>query len=437
MLQNREAELTILGMAMMDSKTAEKLCVLPPDTFTELDTRSLFLGIRRVIEKHGKPDLVTVKVACSELELDPGTSLLEASRLAITSANYDQYEAILMNLRKRRVLYAACAEVAAHVSDPGEDVNALTGKVLDTIRDSGEKPSSVSAKDTLISLTEHVERGDMDGVSTGVTGLDRLLGGLRPERFYVLGARPGVGKTALGLYIAENVALKGNPVLFASLEMSGEQVLTRIMARESGVDSEKIDNCKLSTEEWVEYSKAMPIVADLPMRFTETAKTPLLLRREAQAMIQNGGLKLIVVDYLQLMHADRNCKSRQEEMADVSRDLKMLTMDLKVPVLALTQFNRESEAKAGMKKRKPTMAEARESGAIEQDANVFMVLYPPEEPKQDSKWYGHWDLCRSLGHEWQLLCVDKNRHGRVGAVSLQFDKPHMDFTTIETMGEAE
>ena len=437
MLQNREAEITALGMAMLDGKAAEKLCTLPLEVFTSLDTRSMFMGICRVIENHGTPDLVTVKVACSELNLDPGNSLLLASRSAITSANYEQYEGILLDLYKRRMIYESCVDVASHIADLSEDADALGGKLVSVVLENGNQPTSIAAKDALMKLTARVEKGNVDGVSTGVSGLDRLLGGLRPERFYVLGARPGVGKTALALYIAENVALKGDPVLFASLEMSDEQVVTRIMAKESGLDSEKIDNSDLSADDWVKYSQAMPVVAGLPIRFTETAKTPMILRREAQAMLQNGGLKLIVVDYLQLMHADRNCKNRQEEMSDVSRDLKMLTMDLKVPVLALTQFNRESEAKAGMKKRKPTMAEARESGAIEQDANVFMVLYPPEEPKQDSKWYGHWDLCRSLGHEWQLLCVDKNRHGRVGAVSLQFDKPHMDFTTIETMGEAE
>lgn len=434
-LYDQDVELTVLGMAMIDRSVAEKISLLPNDAFVGSDTRAMFHGIKRVIENHGTPDLVTVKRACDEIEMDPGNSIVVASRNAITSANYGQYETILMDLRKRRLLYKACADLCTHISNIGEDANSLAEKVLSAIQDGSETPSSISAKDALMKLTAYLENKRDDRLSTGVIGIDKYLGGLHPERLYVLGARPGVGKTALALYIATNVAIKSGPVLIVSLEMSDQQILSRIMAYESGIDSEKLDNRTMEEKDWEAYSRSMPAVANLPIRFTESAKTPMQIRREAQAMIQNGGLKLIVVDYLQLMNGDKECGSRQEEISQISRELKLITMDLKIPILALTQFNRESEAKSGTKKRKPSMSEARESGAIEQDANVFMVLWPPDEPKEGTVERHWWDYCKANGTEWQALSIDKNRHGRTGIISLEFDKAHMGFTTLEQMEE--
>lgn len=438
MLQNRDAELTILGMAMLDQRAADKLCSLPSDVFTTLDTKSLFLGIQRVVMEHrGKPDLLTVKSACAELELDPGEALLIAARGAITAANYEQYESILMGLYRRRVIYASCADLINHIGDLGEDVDILAGNVVKAIQETCRQEASVTAYESLTRLIEHVSSGEVDGINTGIAGLDEILGGLRGKRLYYLGARPGVGKTALAIWIAEFIAMKSGPVLVVSLEMSDEQIMTRIMAKEAMIDSQKIDNCKLNGNEWEKFSEATALVSHLPIRFTEYARTPLQIRQEAKAMIQHEGLKLIVVDYLQLMHSDTPAKSRQEEIAQISRELKLITMDLDVPVLALTQFNRESEGHAGMKKRKPSMAEARDSGAIEQDANVFMTLYTPEEPKAGTMQHELWEGCQKLEMEFQILSVDKNRHGKTGPICLAFDKAHMDFTTMKVQGETE
>ena len=325
----------------------------------------------------------------------------------------------------------ACSDLTAHVADISEDVDSLAGRVLDVIRDTGEKPTSVTAAEAMISLMGHIEKGVGKGIGTGVAGLDRKLGGFKPKQLIVLGARPGVGKTALAIYIAQHVALHSGPVLVVSLEMDSEQIVTRIIAKESGVDVQKLDSCSLKDEDWPAVWFESKRISEMQMRITTSATTPLQVRREAQAMIRDGGLKMIVIDYIQLMRADSPAKSRYEEITQISRELKLMTMDLGVPVLALTQFNRESEGKNGAKKRKPTMAEAKDSGSIEQDANVFMTLYPPEEPKAGTEAHDHWQLCQDKGTEWMLLSIDKNRQGPCGYVSLSFDKPHMDFLTID------
>ena len=157
-------------------------------------------------------------------------------------------------------------------------------------------------------------------------------------------------------------------------------------------------------------------------------QTPLQIRRFASEMQRQEGLSLVVVDYIKLMRTDSHKKSRYEEVSEISRELKLMAMDLNVPVLALTQFNRDSEQ--GGQKRKPSMSEARDSGSIEQDANIFMIQYAPAEPTPTNELYDYWAACQEDGVEFQLLEVAANRQGPTGSVPIRFDKAHMRFTTL-------
>ena len=436
MLQNENAELAMLGMGLADPDCANRMASLPDDLFSFPDTRAVFLGIKKVITEHGRPDIVTVSTAIEQMGLNVAVenTLLKAGAMAYTTVNYRQYETILLDLWKRRQLSKACMDMFNRAQDPGENLTAMTADMVKVLQDSGKAEDGVvSAQDALMELLDRLNEKVRDASYTGIAGLDRKLGGFKPEQLIVLGARPGVGKTALGLQMAANIAKKSGPVLVVSLEMSKEEIMTRLLAAEAGVDSSKIDNHKLDDDEWDRLSGSYQVIGGMPLWISESATTPLQIRREAQAIQRKHGLKMILVDYLQLLRSDTPTRSRYEDITAISREMKLLAKELKVTVMALTQFNRESEGKAGMKKRRPTMAEAKDSGAIEQDANVFMIQYAPDEPDANSDLHPHWEYCQAAGYEWQTLTVEKNRQGRTGYISLAFDKPHMSFITIEDL----
>ena len=431
MLQNREAELTALGMALADPQVALKVADLPQDAFSYDDTVGVFQGIRQVVKNHGNPDLVTVNAACTQLGKNLGGILAESVRMAITTANYDQYEAILMDLRKRRNLMNACGQVIAHAADMTFDTDALLKGVLEVASDTSDPAKSVPMSDALMSLLERLEKKEPAGISTGIAGLNSLIGGFKKGELIYLGARPGVGKTALALYMATYASLHAGPVLVVNLEMPPEELAARVLAEGTGVNVQSIVNNSLTPEDYGTLWGQGPKLSILPLRFTNYAKTPLQIRREAQAMQRTKeGLSMIVIDYLQLLKSDQPTGKRYEDVSDISRELKLLALDLNVPVLALTQFNRASEGGGGFKKRRPSMSEARDSGSIEQDANIFLTLYAPDEPKFGTLEHDFWQLCQNAGSEWQVLIVEKNRNGRLGQVSLKFDKPIMRFTTL-------
>lgn len=432
MLQNRDAELMALGMALVDAECAQRLATLPMDTFSYPETQAVFLGVRKIVEAHGTPDVVTTYNACTELGLDPATCIIDATKRIVTTANYRQYETILLGLRKRRNLIRACSEAIKAAQDDQQDIYQLTAQHVEALQDAnGNRTTAVSAMDAAVALFESLEKKDTGGCYTGIAGYDRLTGGVKPGQLIVLGARPGVGKTALALQIAAYVSQKSGQVLVCSLEMDQDEVMVRLLADQSGVDVQRMENRAYQAGDWDKIAAGITPISNYKLWITESARTPLQVRREAQTIQRNGGLKLIVIDYIQLLRADSETGSRYEQITQISRELKLMAMELKVPVLALTQFNRESEAHAGMKKRKPSMAEAKDSGSIEQDANVFLTLFSPDEPKEKSGYAEDWEYCKSAGFEWQLLCVDKNRQGRTGSISLGFDKPHMRHITIE------
>jgi replicative DNA helicase len=248
----------------------------------------------------------------------------------------------------------------------------------------------------------------------------------------VLGARPGVGKTALALHMAMHVARHTGPVLIVSLEMDDVEITARMVAAESGIDVQLLESGTLSIEDWQQVTPAAAAVSNLPVYITTSASTPMQVRREAHKIQAEHGLAMVVVDYIQLMRTDGKRSSRYEEVSEISRELKLMAMDLGVPFLCLTQFNRDSEAgKNGQaQKRPPKMAEAKDSGSIEQDANLFVVQYAPGSPGDDPRDREAATMCQGFGHEWQQLIVEKNRQGRTGIIDVGFDKAHMRFVNL-------
>jgi len=424
MIENIVAEQSLLGIAMSDVVCAEKLSTLPEDTFSFPVNQVIHKAIKRIVADHKIPDLVTV---CNEAPADCPEFTQEVMKCCagvVGPSMWRQHEQICLDLRKRRLLKAACVGVASKVDDNMIDVDALSADLTKVINDNGNKPQSVSMEDAIVGFIQDLEKTDK--VNTGIAGLDSVTGGLKNGTLNIIGARPGVGKTALALTITRYVADRCGPVLFVSLEMSTGEIMTRLFAAEAKLNMQKIVNNTLDADEKFKLLSYTEKVKNLQIRFS-MATTPLQIRREAAAMQRDGGLKMIVVDYIQLMRADDSRKSRYEEVSQISRELKLMAMELDVPIVALTQFNRESEN--GGNHRKPSMSEARDSGSIEQDANTFMVLWAPKEP-EDAEKREVWLACQQRGSEMQFLSIDKNRQGPVGMVILEFAKPYMRYMTI-------
>lgn len=426
-------ELAVLGVAMSASEGAQAVADLPDDMFSHPTAKSAQKAIRSLLSRGCEVDLITL---CDEVAKDVPDS--EAYLMqALTAGNglpsfLPQWVAILDDKRRRRALVDMASTILKEAIDPATDPRTLAEQACAQTKVQDSTDGAVSMYDATMRLMDSLTE-KRSACSTGIADLDRLTGGLRGGKMVVIGARPGVGKTALALHIATHVARHTGGVLIVSLEMDETEIAARLYAAESGVDVQRLESGKLDTDEWLQVTSAVAEMNKLPIRITTSAATPMQVRREAHKAKEKQGLAMVVVDYIQLMRCDGKRSSRYEEVSEISRELKLLAMDLGVPVLALTQFNRESEAgKNGQaQKRPPRMAEAKDSGSIEQDANLFIVQYAPGEPGNDPRDQQAATMCKGFGHEWQQLIVEKNRQGRTGVIDVGFDKPHMRFVNLK------
>jgi replicative DNA helicase len=257
----------------------------------------------------------------------------------------------------------------------------------------------------------------MLGLPTDFKELDRLLSGLWPQDLVILAARPGMGKTALALTVALNVAKNGVPVGFFSLEMSKEQLVQRLLAAEAKIDQKRLRTARLEDEDWQKLIDAAGRVSAAPIYINDTpAPSVREIRAKAKRLKGERGLGLIVVDYLQLMQSTRRTENRQQEIAEISRSLKGLAKELDLPVLALSQLSRAVEQR---QEKRPVMSDLRESGSLEQDADVIMFIYREEYYLKDSEKKGIAEII-----------VAKQRNGPVGTVELAFLKEYACFVNL-------
>ena len=429
MLANAKSEQTLIGIALENAECAEALAQLPEEAFTEEETRVLFRIIREMVLEHKTPNMVSVgqrvtgNAAYVKHIMECGEVCM---KYVISASMYKQIETEVVDLYRRRELRKVCMDVSAKIADPSEDVDASAARIAAAVNDNPLKEQSRNISDVVEEFLEDMD-SESGMISTGIAGLDRLTGGIQNGNLVILGARPKVGKTALGLSIALHVAKKAGPVLINSLEMTPKEIMARIIAAASGVSMTRIVRKNLKEQDHLDMSNRYQAIASLPIRFAHLT-TPLRVRQEAFRMQRNNGLSMIMIDYLQLMSPNGKTNGRYEAVSEISRELKLLAIDLDVPILALTQFNRGSEQ--GGVRRKPSMSEARDSGSIEQDANMFLIQYPPTKPNEASEMYEYWAACEQDGTEFQMLEVAANRQGQTGTVMLKFDKAHMRFITM-------
>ena len=449
--RNLEAEQSVIGAALQDTKAAELVAEMDTEEFSEPAHRVLQGIIRDMVKGHKPIDLVTMHselIGRKQEEIVGGIPyLMTVMNKVPTTANVKTYINIVRECCSRRRMKAIGQALISASADGTRTVDDIREAAALTIRDvkAGEAVRLISQGEAAIATYEMLgDRQKKEGepeterVATGIKGIDkRTGGGLIGSKLMLIGARPSVGKSIFALTMCLNAARNGKRVLFSTLEMEADEITERVFANESLVNLSEITSDEISTESWEKMAEALPEVARLPIWYTTEADTVEALRRAAFNLYENGGIDLICVDYLQLMSGSKNrYGNRQEEVADISRGLKKLARELKIPIIALTQLSRFEKRDKGRKA--PTMSDARESGAIEQDANIFILLHDPEieEMKTEKEKQMHKAL-KDRGLQMILVKIDKNRQGKKGWFYLAFDGDHMRFLPIVREDDAD
>ncbi len=429
--QSIEAEQAVLGTVLLQDKALLKIVdVLKPDDFYREAHKTIFTAMITLFEKREPHDLITVTSLLNDqnkLDRVGGASYLASLTDIIPFSGTLMHHAQL--IRKKsilRKLIQTTSEVTARCYDTQDDIESLIDQAEKTIfeiahsnKGQGFEPMSSivpRAFDRITALFDKQEH--ITGVATGYDELDRLTAGLQPAELIILAARPSMGKTALSMNIVQHAALIGKvPVAVFSLEMSMESLALRMLCSIGRIDSQRIRTGKLHDNDWPKLTRATGMLADAPIYIDDTAGlTVLEMRAKARRLKSEHNLGLIVVDYLQLMQGKSNSENRTKEISEISRSLKAMAKELNVPVLALSQLNRSLENRTD---KRPQLADLRESGAIEQDADVIMFIYRDEV-------YNHAEDNPNRG--LAEVIIGKQRNGPTGMIKMTFLG---EYTTFE------
>lgn len=421
--QNIEAEQSVLGAILIDNiALTTALELLSYEAFYKDSHRKIFIAMTELFEKNEPIDIITL-IDClkrkNQYEAVGGTQyLVSLVTLVPTSANIRYHSKIVREKALMRSLLHSVTDIASNVYEGELDVEELIDYAEKTIFDISDKRINVSfvklkdlIKDSFQMIEQLYDRKEtVTGIPSGFTKLDELTTGFQSGDLIIIGGRPSMGKTAFSLNIAQQVAInQKEPVAIFSLEMAKEQLMFRMLCSEAKVDSNKIRKGFIIKEDWHKLTSAAANLAEAPIFIDDSSGTNVLeMRAKARRLKVEHGLGLIIVDYLQLMRGRGNAERREQEISEISRSLKGLAKEIRVPVIALSQLNRSVETRAGNKR--PTLADLRESGAIEQDADVIIFLYRDEVYNKDS------DKNKGLAE----IIVAKQRNGPTGDIPLSF-----------------
>jgi len=430
----------VLGGILLDNAALDRVSeILRPDDFYREAHRKIFRAMLALGERGEPTDLVTLGETLRQrgelAEVGGAAALAELAERVPTAANVAHYARIVREKAILRNLIATATAIAARGYDANGDVKELLDRAENEIlalSDQEVKPAFVKI-DRLVKqgFSEierlHANKQTVTGVPTGFVDLDRITAGLQPSDLIVIAARPSMGKTAFALNIAVNAALKtGRGVAIFSLEMSKEQLALRLLCGEARVDLARVRTGYLSDREFTDLAHAGNHLYDAPIYIDDTpALSVLELRAKARRLWRDPAskLQLIVVDYLQLMRSTEGKDNREQEISEISRSLKALAKELHLPVVALSQLNRQVEMRNPPK---PRLSDLRESGAIEQDADVIAFIYRDEVYRPDTDRPGSAEII-----------VAKQRNGPVGTVELTFLREYTRFENREVAPEDE
>jgi replicative DNA helicase len=429
---NLQAEESLIG-AMLLSRDAVAVAVetCAPDDFYKPAHGHIFDAICSLYGQGAPVDPTTVS---DELGADVLVAVGGAATLITLQANTpatthaDRYAKIVTEFALLRRLIAMAGEISEIGYGVPEDVTVAVDQIremVDRVTERSEAGTLMCAEDMFTEGLDRLERlydrGEtFSGLSTGFVDLDEKLGGLAKSTLTIIGARPSMGKTAMALAVARHVATLGIPVLFFSLEMSHAEITQRMFSAEARVDSMRIRSGRLSESDWPRISHVMGRLGSVPLYVDDSPTVTVPeMRSRAMRLRSQGGLGLVVVDYLQLMGGRVKAENRQVQLAEISRGLKILARELDEPVIALSQLSRNLEARGD---KRPVLSDLRESGSLEQDADVVMFLYRDEvyNPTSDDRGMAE-------------VIISKHRNGPTGVCKLAWLEKYTSFANMSRM----
>lgn len=432
-----EAEQAVLGSMLTDKDAViSAIETLKPEDFYREDHKAIYSAILSLYNRAEPIDIITLKselISMAKFEEVGGLEYLASlPEMAPTSANIDKYIKIVEEKSMLRNLIQTANEIIALGYDPAQDVEMImdeSEKKIFNIMQKKSKKGYASMKDILIDTFAELEKlynqkQHITGVPTGFIDLDNRTAGLHESDLVLIAARPAMGKSAFALNIATNAAVKaGTPVAIFSLEMSKEQMANRILCSEAMVDSNKVRTGKMDEEDWVKLAGALGPLSEAGIYIDDTPGiTVMEIRAKCRKLKLEKNIGLVVIDYLQLVQgSSKRGGSREQEISEISRSLKILAKEIQVPVIALSQLSRAPEQRPD---HRPMLSDLRESGAIEQDADIVMFLYRDDYYNEDSEK-------KNIAE----VIIAKHRAGSTGTVELLWLGNYTKFTNIDRYHE--
>lgn len=424
-----EAEQSVLGSILIDPQCLYQVLErVKPQYFYLPQHREIFTAMVSMFSQSSAIDIVTLLEELKSKgvydEAGGKAYLLQLAEIVPSVANVDAYAKIVQEKYYLRSLINASKEIIAAASEEADDVRAIMDAAEQKIYDIRQDKSADGLKhikeviletyDRLHKISSE-EKSKYLGLPTGFSELDRLTTGLNRSDLILLAARPAMGKSAFALNIAQNVAKNGGKVAFFSLEMTREQNVTRMLSTEGMIENTSLRTGELVDDDWVRLAQAADTLSKCEMYFDDTSGITV---PEIKAKCRRiKGLDLVVIDYLQLMSSGRRIENRVQEVSEITRSLKIMAKDLNVPVLTLSQLSRGTESRTS---HKPMLSDLRESGSIEQDADIVLFLYREDYYEQSEE-----------NHNKATCIIGKNRHGATGEIPLHWDGAHTKFTSVE------
>lgn len=427
--QAPEVEKAVLGSLLIDRDAFGIIGdILKPESFYEPRNQMIFDAIRELIFEGAPVDVLTVTDKLQKLgkleEVGGPSYVAEISSRVASSANIEYHANVVAQKALARNLISLTSIAQTKAFDESNDIEEViqeAEQALFSLADNSGRKSCESMETIMTAVDSQLHLNasgnGMTGVPTGYTRFDEITSGLQPTDLVIIAGRPAMGKTALAVSIIKNTAIDRDiPVGFMSMEMSNVQVGNRIMSNVCSIEGNKFMNGQFDPSDWLRYDKKLPVVKTKPLYVDDTPNMSIFeLKTKARRMAREHGIKLLIVDYLQLMSAAGiRYGNRQEEVATISRALKGLAKELNIPVVALSQLNRSVESREGLEGKRPQLSDLRESGAIEQDADVVIFVHRPE--------YYHIyndDKGNDLHGKAQII-IAKHRKGAVDDVLLNF-----------------
>lgn len=430
-----DAEQAVLGGLMLDSKAWDQIAdKLNEKHFYRTDHQYIFRAIAKLVEESQPVDVITVSEMLLKLELNEGIANLaylgELAKNTPSAANIAAYAEIVYERSVLRELISVGTNITESAFDPqgrasAEILDEAERKVFD-IAERGVRGQGPEGIRQIVAKTlDHIEKRFQEstpitGIATGYSDFDRMTTGLHAGDLVIVAGRPSMGKTILGMNMAEHAAIRSKKsVLVFSLEMPAESLALRMLSSLGRIDQNKLRTGKLAEEDWTRLTSAVGLLSSAKLYIDETpALTPIELRARARRVARESQLGLIVVDYLQLMRVQTPTENRTAEISEISRSLKALAKELNVPIVALSQLNRSLEQRPN---KRPVMSDLRESGAIEQDADLIVFIYRDEVYHEDSPDKGTAEII-----------IGKQRNGPIGMVRLTFQGQYTRFDNFMT-----